>query len=313
MLNAVRRSERDFNLPTSPSMSALAESYIIIPPDPMSPVPPKEISSSGGELQFGYDRLHRYLSQNTMDMRFGLNKVTLQWTIVLLLSSAISAAMYYAVEHGDDRLIGIVFAGMMPILFLILFRDNVKKYRSATDSQRKLAKLKSDLPLLVTGFSLAFTVVTQGFASEWNSGLKVIDRMEPELRTLSALVNAKQCIPRVNAKKCTDAKDSLKEVYQQITHPDAEMMRKTLTKLRLNAIVMTFDEPQEVGNRHREIIDTSISAMESRLPPEMRWQQVFNLPVAIATVVIFLISSSMRFALSWVEWQIARSREGYPA
>lgn len=234
--------------------------------------------------------------------------------IVVSLTSVLGAPLFYAIETGNDRLIGFILAVMMPIIFLGLFRTNLRRYRHASDSRRKLAKLQSDLPLLLTGFSLAFTLLSQGFISEWNDGWKVIERMNPALSTLSGYVNSKQCIiPRRTATPCLAAKESFKEIHEQILNPNSEQMRITLRKLRLNAFMMTSDEPVEIRDSLREMISASISDMENQLPPQLQWLKVLDFPLAMLSVVIFLISGSMRLALSWVEWDIARCREGYPA
>lgn len=238
----------------------------------------------------------------------------MQIVVVAVITSALGTPMFYAIKVGNDRLVGIIFAIMMPIMFCALLLSNLKKYRYATESQRKLAKLQSDLPLLITGFSLALALVTQGFVSEWNDGWKVIERMEPGLTTISRFVNAKECtIPRRTAAPCLTAKESLKEIHQQIISPNSEQMRLTLEKLRLNARLMVSDEPVEIRERLRDMIAASISDMESSLPPQMLWRKWLSFPLTMLWVMIFLVSSSMRLALSWVEWEAARRREGYPA
>ncbi|WP_244789382.1 hypothetical protein [Cupriavidus pauculus] len=241
-------------------------------------------------------------------------KAAKQIAVVAVITSALGTPLYYAIESGNDRLIGIIFAVMMPIMFCALFRSNFKKYRHTTESQRKLAKLQSDLPLLITGVSLALTLVTQGFISEWNDGWKIVERMEPGLTTISTFVNSKECaIPRRTATPCFAAKESLKEIHQQIISPSAEQMRSTLQKLRGNVFIMVLDEPVDARERLRDIMAASISDMERHLPPQMLWLKWLSFPLALLSVLIFLVSGSMRFALSWVEWETARRREGYPA
>jgi len=247
-------------------------------------------------------------------MKSSIKKTAKKFAAVTVVTSALGAPMFYAIEVGDDRLIGITFAAIMPVMFFALFRSNLKKYRYATESQRKLAKLQSDLPLLITGFSLALTLITQGFISEWNDGWKVIERMEPGLTSISTFINSKECtIPKRTALPCFTAKESLKEIHQQIISPNSEQMRLTLQKLKENSFIMVFDEPVEIRERLRDIITASISDMESHLPPQMLWLKWLSFPLALLSVLIFIVSGSMRFALSWVEWETARRREGYPA
>lgn len=216
---------------------------------------------------------------------------------------------WHEMERGFDRVIGYAMALLILPSLALLTWDRIERYRVASEPKRKLAKLRSDLPLVVSGLSLGLAAVVHSFDMEWASSTSVMQRMRPALVSLhQSLAGADCAIPRVTWNRCDAARRALLELREQLMERNPERARQLLRKVEILAELSTYGRTDASRDAARVAIHQAVETLEDLLPPSPLLIKVGQQQILLVAILFFVLATPTRFALSYVEWREAQAK-----